>query len=128
MTLEFEISEVFPASPEAVFDAWLDSESHTAMTGSPAVASKAVGGEFQAWDGYITGNNLELSPGKLIRQSWRTQQFDESDQDSEVEISLESEGSGTRLTLKHTNLSDQGMHYKQGWVDHYFEPMKTCFQ
>ena len=128
MSVEFEISEVFPASPDAVYSAWLDSEGHAAMTGAPAVGSGEVGGEFQAWDGYITGKNLELTPGKLIRQAWRTQEFADSDQDSELEITLVPEGSGTRLTLKHTNLQDDGMHYKQGWTDHYFEPMKAYFQ
>ena len=128
MSVEFEITDVIPALPKAVFAAWLDSEGHAAMTGSPAVASGEPGGDFQAWDGYITGKNLELTPGKLIRQSWRTQEFDGSDQDSELTITLEPEGSGTRLTLKHTNLPDHGMHYKQGWIEHYFEPMKIHFQ
>ena len=74
--------------------------------------------------GDINGKNLELVPGKLIRQSWRTQQF----ADSELEITLEPEGTGIRLTLKHTNLMGDGTHYKTGWVKHYLEPMKEYFQ
>ena len=128
MSVEFEISESFPASTEAVYDTWLDSAGHAAMIGSRASASNEVGGGFTAHDGYITGKNLELTPGKLIRQSWRTQEFEDSDQDSELEITLETEGSGTRLTLKHTNLPDHGMRYKQGWTDHYFVPMQAHFQ
>ena len=108
--MEFEISDIFPVPP-----------------GSPATANGEVGGEFTAHDGYITGKNLELVPGNLIRQSWRTQEFDESDLDSELEITLAPEGTGTRLTLKHSNLPDHGMRYKQGWVEHYFEPMKAYF-
>ncbi len=52
----------------------------------------------------------------------------DSDVDSELEIKLEPEGSGTRLTLKHMKLPDHGMQYKQGWIDHYFAPMKAHFQ
>ena len=74
--------------------------------------------------GDINGKNLELVPVKLIRQSWCTQQS----ADSEREITLEPEGTGTRLTLKHTNLMGDGTHYKTGWVEHYFEPMKEYFQ
>ena len=122
--MEFEISDSFPVPPQVVYDNWLDSEAHTAITGSPATASNEVGGEFTAHGGYINGKNLELVPGKLIRQSWRTQQF----ADSELEITLEPEGTGTRLTLKHTNLTGDGTHYKTGWVEHYFEPMKAYFQ
>ena len=125
--MEFEISDIFPVPPQVVFDTWLDSEGHAAMIGSPATANGEVGGEFTAHDGYITGKNLELVPGNLIRQSWRTQEFDESDLDSELEITLAPEGTGTRLTLKHSNLPDHGMRYKQGWAEHYFEPMKAYF-
>jgi len=122
--VDFEISDSFPAPPQVVYDTWLDSEGHAAITGSPATASNEVGGHFTAHDDYINGKNLELVPGKLIRQSWRTQQF----ADSELEITLEPEGTGTRLTLKHTNLMGDGTHYKTGWVEHYFEPMKAYFQ
>jgi len=110
------------------YDTWLDSEGHAAITGSPATASNEVGGEFTAHGGYINGKNLELVPGKLIRQSWRTQQFADSDPDSELEIALGPEGTGTRLTLKHTNLTGDGSHYKTGRVEHYFDPMKAHFE
>ena len=128
MSVEFEISESFPVPPQVVYETWLDSAGHAAMTGSPASASEVVGGEFTAHDGYINGKNLELVPGELIRQSWRTQEFADSDTDSELESTLEPEGTGTRLTLKHKNITGDGMHYKQGWVDHYFAPMKTHFE
>ena len=127
MSVEFEISDLMPASPQVVFDTWLGSEGHSAMIGTSATATDVVGGEFMAHDGYITGKNLQFVPGKLIRQSWRTQEFDDSDADSVLEITLTPEGSGTRMTLKHTNLPEHGMQYKQGWIDHYFEPMKAYF-
>ena len=128
MSFEFEITESFPAPPQVIYDTWLDSEGHAAMTGTSASSSGEVGGGFMAHDGHINGKNLELTPGKLIRQSWRTQQVADSDPDSELEITLEPEGTGTRLTLNHTNLTGDGSHYKTGWVEHYFEPMKAHFQ
>ena len=127
MSVEFEISDLFPASPQAVYDTWLDSEGHAAMTGHPAEASAVVEAEFMAGGGHIHGKNLELVSGKLIRQMWCTQEFDDSGPDSELEITLAPEGTATRLTLKHTNLPDHGMRYKQGWMEHYFAPMKTHF-
>jgi activator of HSP90 ATPase len=127
MSIEFGISEAFPVSPEVVYGTWLDSEGHAAMIGTTASASKIVGAEFMVHDGYITGKNLELIPGSLIRQTWRTQEFDASDPDSDLKITLSPEGSGTRLTLKHTNLPGHRMRYKDGWVEHYFAPMKANF-
>ena len=128
MSLEFEISELFPATPQTIYQAWLDSEGHTLMTGSPAQASTHVGDSFSAWDGYIYGMNLELEPGKRIVQAWRTTEFQPSDPDSRLELILKPEGKGTRVTIHHSSLPADGMQYKQGWVEFYFEPMLVYFQ
>lgn len=98
------------------------------MTGAEAEVDPEVGGEFSAWDGYITGTNLELVAGKRIVQSWRTSEFATSHGDSRIEITLKKSGSGTRLTLKHSDVpASQADDYRQGWSDHYFEPMNSYF-
>jgi len=127
MSIEFEISEVVPASPEEIFAAWTGSAGHSAMTGSPAQVSDTVGEVFQAWDGYIRGKNLELEPPFRILQSWRTVEFGEDEADSLLEVLLAAEGAGTRLTIRHSNLPPHGEQYRQGWVDAYFTPMKAYF-
>ena len=125
---KFTVSEWFPASPEEIYLAWLDSQSHSLMTGSPAKISSKVGVEFEAWDGYIFGKNLELEPGKRILQTWRTTEFDPSEQDSLVEIVFEPVLNGTKVTIHHSNLPAHGSQYQQGWVDYYFQPMKEYFK
>jgi activator of HSP90 ATPase len=127
MTLAFEVSTEIPASPGEIYRAWLSSEGHAAMTGSPADVSGEVGGSFLAWGGYISGTNLSLEPDKKIVQSWRTTEFEPSDDDSHLTIVLEDTASGTRVTLTHTNLPEHGMQYKQGWEDNYFSPMRLLF-
>lgn len=128
MAIEFEVSALIPASPEVVYEAWLDSEGHTKMTGGEAKVSSEVGGEFEAWDGYIQGRNLELEYGKRIVQSWRTSEFADDEADSRIEITLDREGDGTKVTLRHTNLPPHGEQYEQGWVDSYFVPMQEYFE
>ncbi len=127
MALEFTVSTLLPATPDEVYQAWLSSEGHTDMTGSPAKVSARVGGEFMAWDGYIHGKNLELRKGRRIVQAWRTSEFSASEPDSRIEITLERVGEQTRLTLHHTGLPPHGGQYEQGWVDSYFEPMNEYF-
>ena len=127
MSIEFEISGVIPATPDAVYAAWLNSDGHAKMTGSPAVASREVGAAFAAWDGYIQGRNLELEPPRRLLQSWRTSEFEESDEDSLLEVLLERVANGTRVTIRHSRLPDHGMQYKQGWVDAYLTPMVAYF-
>jgi activator of HSP90 ATPase len=128
MAYAFEVSDVIPASPEEIFHAWLDSYEHSQMTGSPAQVTPQEGAEFTAWDGYISGKNLELQPNKRILQAWRTTEFQEGDPDSLLEVILEAVDGGTRVTLRHSNLPTESEQYLQGWVDYYFAPMKVFFE
>ena len=128
MSIKFEVSDLIPAPPEAIFAAWLNSGQHAKMTGGQAKVSAKIGEKFEAWDGYIEGINLELEAPKRILQYWRTSEFEESDQDSLLEILLQAEGNGTRITILHSNLPEHGMQYQQGWVDAYFTPMKAYFE
>jgi activator of HSP90 ATPase len=127
MTVEFIVSAIIPATPQEVYHAWLSSDGHTAMTGSPAAISDQVGVDFQAWDGYIHGKNIELITNQRIVQAWRTVEFSDDEPDSRIEVTLEPVGRQTKLTLRHTGLPPHGGQYEQGWVDSYFEPMKEFF-
>lgn len=97
------------------------------MTGGTAKISDNIGDKSFAWDGYIEGKNIELEPNQRILQSWRTSQFEEHDENSVVEILLKEIDGQTELTLNHTNVPENGEHYKKGWENHYFEPMKEYF-
>ena len=127
MPHDFTLTASIPAPPSAVYAAWLSSDGHTRMTGSSARATDQVGGDFTAWDGYITGRNQELEPDRRIVQSWRTTEFDVSHDDSQIEVTLEPENAGTKLTLVHRNVPDGHDSYETGWVTHYFEPMRKHF-
>jgi uncharacterized protein YndB with AHSA1/START domain len=127
MSLRFEVSAVIPAKPVEVYAAWLDSRAHSKMTGAKAKVSDNVGGDFEAWDGYISGTNLELEPGRRIVQAWRTVEFADDEEDSRLEIILAPVKGGTKLTIKHSKLPAHGQQYKQGWVDSYFDPMQAYF-
>ena len=127
--MEFTVSDVICASAEAIYNGFLDSDVHSAMTGAPADVNGELDKTFTAWEGYITGKNLELKPYSHIKQSWRTKQFEEGQEDSIVEISLvEIEAGTTRITIHHSNLTEAGRKYENGWTIHYFEPMKKHFE
>jgi uncharacterized protein YndB with AHSA1/START domain len=128
MKIKFEISTVINASPAAIYKAWLDSELHTKMTGGEAECSPEIDGVFSAWDGYISGKNLELVPGKTIIQSWRTSEFDMTDEDSFLHIQLTALEIGTEVKLSHSNIPVGDSDYKAGWEEHYFAPMNIFFK
>ena len=127
-TDSFRISSVIPAAPRDVYRAWLDSAGHTRMTGSKATVEPHVGGRHTAWDGYIFGEHVELVPERRIVQTWTTTEFPPDSPPSRVEIHLEPEGSGTRITVVHTEIPPgMGGSYETGWQQFYFEPMRQYF-
>jgi activator of HSP90 ATPase len=128
MAYDFEVSDVIPARVDVIFDTWMSSDGHTAMTGSPAQVDPAEGGAHQAWDGYITGTTLVLEPGRRIVQTWRTTEFTEDDEDSQIEVLLEPAENATKVTVRHTNVPDGHHNYEDGgWQSNYFDPMREYF-
>jgi hypothetical protein len=49
---------IIPATPMEVYEAYIDEEKQTEFTSSKATSDSKVGGEFTAWDGYITGKYI----------------------------------------------------------------------
>ena len=128
MPYTYTLSATIPASPAEIYQAWLDSIAHSEMTGGEATMSDEVGAEVSAWDGYITGRNLELVPGERIVQSWRTTEFADEHEDSIITIVLQESEDGTLLTIEHSNVPDEHKSYEEGgWQSHYFEPMVAYF-
>ena len=128
MAEHFEVSGIIPTTTSRIYAAWLDGDSHAKMTGSAAAGQAVVGGRHSAWDGYITGANLELQPSRRIVQSWRTTEFPADAPDSRLEILLEPVAGGTRIIIRHGNVPDgQGLQYQSGWRDHYLTPMTAHF-
>ena len=128
MPYSFQLAAEIPASPEVIYDSWLDTSGHSAMTGGAASASNVVEAEFTAWDGYIRGRNLELVRGRRIVQSWRTTAFSDADPDSVLTVILTPTKAGAHLTLEHSNVPDGHTKYEQGgWEENYFAPMKRYF-
>ncbi len=128
MKNNFTLTVTINAKADAIYKAWLSTDGHTALTGSPAKVDGKVNGDFTAWDGYIWGMFLELEPNHRILQAWRTSEFPSEAEDSVVEILLDEEKGKTKLTLKHSNMPEgQADSYKTGWEDFYFKPMKEYF-
>jgi len=122
-------SVVVNASPEEVYDVLMDSKKHSAMTGSQASIGTAVGGKFTAWDGYISGKNLELVRGKKIVQEWSTTEWPKGYPPSRLEITLSSKGDKTEVRMVHSKVpAEQSDDYEKGWIDCYWDPLKSYFK
>ena len=127
---KFKITVKLNCTAKEVFKGWLDNKTHSDYTGgAKAKISTSEGGKFTAWDGYITGENVEIFPHKKIVQKWRTSEFDASDEDSLIEINFTQKDDHTLVSLSHSNIPDgQGDQYKKGWKEHYFNYMKKYYE
>jgi activator of HSP90 ATPase len=117
-----------PATPDEVYDSFVDAKKHSAFTGSKATCDSKVGGEFTAWDGYIWGKNLELQKGKKIVQEWSTTDWPDHFPPSKLELTFKKTKSGTEISMIHSNVpAEQADEIAEGWVEFYWEPLKEYF-
>jgi uncharacterized protein YndB with AHSA1/START domain len=119
---------IVPASPSEVYDAFVDAKKHSAFTGSKATSDPRVGGKFTAWDGYISGKNLELENGKRIVQEWATTEWPENYTPSKLALTFKKVEGGTEISMIHSNVpAEQTDDLAEGWVEFYWKPMKEYF-
>jgi len=119
---------IVPATPVEVYEAFMDAEKHSAFTGSRATCDPRVGGRFTAWDGYISGKNLELEKGKRIVQEWVTTDWPQNYPPSRLELNFKAVKEGTEISMVHSEVpAEQADDTKQGWIDFYWEPLKEYF-
>ncbi len=127
MSESIKVSVKLPVKPREVYEAWLDSDKHSAFAGKEVKIERKVGSAFSIDGGEITGENLKLYRFNKIVQSWRSVDFPEDAEDSIVTILLDEIPEGTKLTVQHEKLPDgDSAKYRKGWRD-YFKPMKEYF-
>ncbi|OGF51330.1 MAG: hypothetical protein A2044_05495 [Candidatus Firestonebacteria bacterium GWA2_43_8] len=116
---------LFAAEPEKVYSLLMDSKKHSAFTGAKAVISPKEGGKFSAYDGYNTGVNVKLIPGKLIKQTWRASDWEDGYY-SEVTFKFKAVKNGTEMEFTHKGIpAEQYADIKNGWIEYYWTPMKS---
>jgi len=128
-TVTIEQTEFIRAKPQPVYEAFADPKKHSEFTGAEATGEPKVGGEFTAWDGYISGKYLKLEKGKKIKAEWTTTEWPDSCVPSLLELTFAAKGDGTQVTLTHSKVpEDQAKDYEQGWIDFYWKPLKKYFE
>lgn len=115
------------AKPTKVYDAYVDAEKHAEFIDDNVKFENKVGGKFDVWDGYATGENVQLIPGKKIVQKWRASDWPQGHY-SDLTIDLEADGEGTKLTLVQENVpDDKADEVDKGWHEYYWDAMNKYF-
>ncbi|XP_001950637.1 activator of 90 kDa heat shock protein ATPase homolog 1-like isoform X2 [Acyrthosiphon pisum] len=121
------IDVVFQCSGEDFYNALTTPELVSAFTQQSVTFQTIKGGKFQLFDGNITGEFIELCPGKKIVQNWRTKQWpDWLYSTVTVTINQEEDHTKVRVALVGVPKSDEAI-TRQNWERYYFTPIKRTF-
>jgi uncharacterized protein YndB with AHSA1/START domain len=129
MTPAIQQSVEFDATPETLYEMYIDSKQHAQATGAPAKVSRRVGGTFTAFGGQLKGKNLLLTPNQMIVQACRAEMWKKSDPGSILVIQFSKTKTGTRVDLMHVNVPEhdhQGV--TDGWCQYYWEPWRVYLE
>ncbi len=125
MTRTIHLAASLPASPDELFDMYLDAKLHAAITGSPVTIGAHAGAKFGAFDGGLRGTILQVVPKRLIVQSWRASHWKTRDIDSTLVLTFWPEGKGARIELVHVNVADHDFAgVSEGWELYYWTPWR----
>jgi uncharacterized protein YndB with AHSA1/START domain len=125
MPRTIQIAASLPASPDVLFDMYLDPAAHAAVIGAPVTIGAHAGAEFRAFDGGLQGTILQVAPKRLIVQSWRASGWKTRDIDSTLILTFWPEGEGARIELVHVNVADHDFAgVSEGWEIYYWTPWR----
>jgi len=118
------------ASPETVWQFFVDPEKATRWMGQSATLDPRPGGVYrvEVIPGHTArGEFVELDPPHRLVQTWGWESGEDGERSvppgaSTIEIELVSDGDGTVVRFTHSNLPDAAAaeSHAHGW-DHYFE-------
>lgn len=115
-----------PATPDKLFDMYLDAETHAGFTGMPVTLEPHAGGIFRAFDGMLSGTILHIEPKALIVQTWRSANWPLTAMDSVLTLSFWPTEDGARIEIVHANAPEEDFAgVSQGWEKYYWTPWLT---
>jgi activator of HSP90 ATPase len=112
-----------PASPDKLFDMYLDPVAHAEFTGLTVSIEPRAGGGFRAFNGMLSGTILHIEPKSLIVQTWRSANWPLTAMNSVLTLSFWSEKDGARIELVQINVPEEDFAgVSQGWERYYWTP------
>jgi len=120
------IAATLPATPDKLFDMYLDAETHAAFTGFPVTIAARAGAPFRAFNDMLSGTIIHVEPKRLIVQTWRSANWPATAIDSVLTLSFWPENNGARIELVHVNVPEEDFAgVSQGWEIFYWTPLRA---
>jgi uncharacterized protein YndB with AHSA1/START domain len=124
MTRAIQQRVLFRATPQELFELYMDSRKHSRATGAPAKISRKTGGHWRAHGGRIGGTNLLIIPGKMVVQVWRAG-FWKKEEVSILVLKFSKSRGGGRVDLVHAGVPAHDFKgVREGWRKYYWKPWR----
>lgn len=122
-------SVIIKATPEKVYQAFMNEKRHKEFTGYNARIYNKVGGKFITCGNRNFGYSLYLKSGKRIVQAWSQKHFPDN-QYSIIDIKLNKLKRGyTRLVFQQTGAPLEAVKWLiPGWKSTYWNPLKNYLE
>lgn len=125
--LRIEQTYLINAAPEEVWAALTDPTLQAQWSGQRAQFDARVGGTYQLFDDYVTGEIVEADAPNKLAQTW--QPDDWTITDSVVSFVLTPVEGGTQVVLVHENVQPEDFEgTSQGWDDFYVGAIKKMLE
>ena len=125
MASNIQQSVTLPASPDELYDMYLDPAQHAAITGQPVTIGAEPGSAFSAFGGVLQGRMLHTEPKRLIVQTWRSKNWRVEDMDSILVITFRESGNQGQVELSHINVAAHDFQdVNAGWRKYYWDPWR----
>jgi activator of HSP90 ATPase len=117
-------------TPQALYEAFMDSKIHSKFTEGKAKISRDIGGNFSIFEGTINGQNIELIPDQKIVQAWRSEGENwPKGYYSTITLIFESTDEGTLIKFTHVDVPEGALEsVEEGWKSYYWDPLKELLE
>ena len=129
MTITIRQRLTFDIPPGRLYEFYMDAELHSKIIDGEVQVSEDAGSPFRAWSGSLQGTMLYCKTGSVLVQTWRGDNWDESEQDSVLMLVFHETDAGTELEMIHANIPDRhAQDIENGWHLYYWKPWSEYIQ
>ena len=125
MAFDLALEFILSGKPERVMQLLTDDRLIRKWSGGEAILENKVGGKFEMFDGWVTGE-VTKSGGNELAYTWKASDWSADAKPSEVHYLLKPDEAGTKVVLKHTGFPNEKERdsHKSGWTDFFFDPLE----
>ena len=122
-------SVTLPATPDRLFDMYLDPVIHGAIAGGVVRISPTPGSEFKAFDGMVYGKTIAVVSKEHIVQLWRGSDWKPEDRYSILVLTFLPDGEYGKIELTHLDVPESDFDdVNKGWLDYYWKPWRAYLE